>query len=781
MAKRRGRRRKTAAKKGRSRASRRRFGWLKWLITLIVLGVLVVGGYGVFLSKQVRVQFEGKRWAIPARVYARPLELYVGAKVSAEQLVFELLALGYRKADRPSNTAEWARGKGRFLIRTRAFQFWDEQVPERSLEIHIRDGRVTGVRDFAADRELDLLRLEPALIGSIYPAHKEDRVLLRREELPEHLVQALLAVEDRKFYAHHGIDLRAVLRALLANIRAGRAVQGGSTLTQQLVKNFFLTPERSLRRKFDEAMMALILESRYTKDEILEAYVNEIFLGQDGDRAIHGFGLGSIFYFNRPLQELNLSETALLVGLIKGASFYNPRRHPERALERRNLVLEQMAQQQFIRPAQAEAAQQSALGIAAKGRSRGDSYPAFVDLVRRQLRRDYREQDLTSEGLRIFASLDPWAQHAAQQVLDDQLAQLAQAKPERAAELQGALVLAGNQGGEVLALVGGRGSDVQGFNRALDARRPIGSLVKPAVYLTALTQSDRFHLMSLLEDTELTLRSRGGQVWQPRNYDELEHGHVFLHEALAHSYNLATVRLGMELGLRSVIGTLEALGIEREVAPLPALLLGAISLTPFEVAQMYQTIASGGFRTPLRAIREVLTIDGEPLQRYPVDVRQTVDPAAVYLLTRNLAQVVRAGTGRGLARYLDGDIDVAGKTGTTNELRDSWFAGFSNDLVGVVWLGRDDNRPMGLTGSRGALPVWGRLMRRLEASSLERVAPETIEYLWVNPRTGLLADEQCEGAAAFPFIRGSAPTVRDECVSATEARRSGGFLQRWLP
>jgi penicillin-binding protein 1B len=286
--------------------------------------------------------------------------------------------------------------------------------------------------------------------------------------------------------------------------------------------------------------------------------------------------------------------------------------------------------------------------------------------------------------------------------------------------------------------------------------------------------------MSLLADTELTLRSRGGQVWKPKNFDEREHGHVFLHEALARSYNLATVRLGMELGLRSVIGTLEALGIEREIAPLPALLLGAISLTPFEVAQMYQTIAAGGFRTPLRAIREVFTTDGEPLQRYPVEVRQVVDPAAVYLLTRNLVEVVRAGTGRGLARYLGTEIDIAGKTGTTNELRDSWFAGFSNELVGVVWLGRDDNRAMGLTGSAGALPVWGRLMRRLEASSLQRTAPENIEYLWVNPRTGLLADERCEGAAAFPFIRGSAPTVRDECVSATEAQRSGGFLQRWL-
>ena len=768
-------RRSGKGRKGRSRraTARPRRTLLKWGLGLGLLATLLLGGYSLYLAKEVRVKFEGKRWAVPARVYARPLDLYVGAAVDAEQLATELGELGYRKVTQPAKVAQWSRKGGRFLLRTRPFRFWDEEAPAAYLDVRIADGVVTGLRDGANGRELDLARLEPVPIGSIYPAHNEDRVLVRRQDLPDHLVQALLAVEDRQFFEHPGIDLRAIARAGWSNLRAGHAVQGGSTLTQQLVKNFFLTPERSLWRKFNEALMALILEARYDKDEILEAYANEIFLGQDGERAIHGFGLASYFYFNRPLQELSLPETALLVGLVRGASYYNPRRHPDRAKARRDLVLEQMAGQGMLDAATLAKAKAAPLGVGAQGRHSDHSYPAFVDLVRRQLQRDYREDDLTSEGLRIFTTLDPWAQRQAQRLLDDQLDRLG---GKMDGQLQGAVVLVGAQGGEVRALVGGRAAGFSGFNRALDATRPMGSLVKPAVYLTALSNPARYSLLTPLEDRAITLKLRGGQIWQPQNFDHQEHGTVPLHRALARSYNLATVHLGLDLGLDKVIHTLHALGIEREIPPLPSLLLGAVSVSPVEVAQMYQTLASGGYRSPLRAIREVLTTDGQPLQRYPLTVNRVVEPGPSFLLTRNLVEVVREGTGRGLARYLGAEPEMAGKTGTSNDLRDSWFAGFGGDQVGVVWIGRDDNGPTGLTGSSGALPVWGRLMAKLKAVPLSLTAPDGVEYAWVLPDSGLLADERCDGAVSFPFMAGYAPQTRSSCMQRQGG--VGGFFER---
>ncbi len=747
--------------------------WLRLFAALMVLFLVVLGGYAVYLGKTVRVKFEGKRWAVPAQIYARPLELYVGAAVSADQLATELRFLGYRQVAKVSGAAQWSRKGRRFNIRTRDFTFWDGAERGRSIVVDADAGGVSRLRSADGQGGIDLLRLEPALVGSIYPAHHEDRVLVQRSDLPKHLVDGLLAVEDRRFFQHVGVDMRGIARALWANLQAGRTVQGGSTLTQQLVKNFILTPERSLWRKANEGLMALIVESRYDKDEILEAYANEIFLGQDGERAIHGFGLGAHFYFNRPLPELKLHETALLVALVKGASYYNPRRHPQRALERRNLVIEQMLAQGFVSQAEADRARKTKLGVTARGATHGQRVPAFVDLVRRQLRRDYREEDLTSEGLRIFSTLDPWVQGQAGEAVSQRLQRIEKARGIKANSLQAAVVVASAQQGEVQALIGGRESGFAGFNRALDAVRPIGSLVKPAVYLTALSQPGRYTLSTLIDDVAVDMTLPGGQRWQPQNYDRELHGPVALHKALAKSYNLATVNLGMEVGLKKVAATLRSLGVERDIKAYPSLLLGAISLSPLEVAQLYQGLASGGFRSPLRAIRAVLDAQQQPLQRYPLTVQQAADPAAVFLLNRNLVEVVESGTGAGLRRLLPKALQVAGKTGTTNDLRDSWFAGFSADRVAVAWVGRDDNASTGLTGSQGALPLWGDLMRRIDNAPLQLMTPPGVEYHWVDAQ-GRLADESCEGAIAFPYIAGSEPLEQSAC---REQRDLGGFLR----
>ena len=756
------------------RPSKRRRGSSGWrwrLLGLAFLALLAGGVYLLYLDHTVRVRFDGKRWAVPARVYGRPLELYAGAPIGIDQFTAELSRLGYQRGRTAKRPADWSRNGNRIVVRTRDFRFWDGDEASRLLDLTFEGGRIGSLK---SDRgaQLALARLEAPEIGSIYPAHREDRVLVRRSDLPELLVSALIAVEDRDFYRHVGVDPKGILRAVWANLRAGGVVQGGSTLTQQLVKNFYLTRERSLWRKINEALMALLLESHYGKDEILEAYANEIYLGQDGGRAIHGFGLASHFYFNRPLRELDLPRLALLVGIIRGPSYYDPRRHPERAKARRDLVISLMLERGVISAREAERGKAAALGLSERrGDGRG-SYPAFIDLVRRQLHRDYRPEDLTSEGLRIFTTLDPWSQSQAEKAVTAGLKKLEARHGLPAGQLQAAAVVVGRENGEIQALVGDRDPGFDGFNRALDAVRPVGSLVKPAVYLAALRSPDRYTLVTRVEDREITLRGGDGRLWRPNNYDKTTHGDVPFHEALSRSYNLSTVAIGLDIGLERVIDVLKALGVNRPIERVPALLLGALSLSPLETAQLYQTLAAGGFRSPLRAIREVQGADGQPLQRYPLTVSRTLEAGPVYLVNRNLQEVVRDGTARGLTGALGAGTGIAGKTGTTDDLRDSWFAGFSGDKVAVTWIGRDDNKPAGLTGASGALQVWGDMMGRIGVTPLDLFKPGNVETVWIDAATGLRADEGCESAVQFPFITGSAPTALAPC-----AGNGGGFAK----
>jgi len=747
---------KTSPRRRRRRAPRkRRRGLRRAGLALALVLCTAVGGGLVWLDTQVRAQFEGKRWAVPARVYARPLDLYPGLRLTAEALVLELEAAGYREAPGLERPGSYARRADTFSIRTRRFRFWDGTEPARRLRVRVDAGRVAGVE--SEGRAVAPVRLEPALIGRIYPAHHEDRVLVRLEEVPRTLVAGLMAVEDRDFKTHYGVSPKAIARALLANLRAGQTVQGGSTLTQQLARNFFLTRERTLWRKLREAAIAVILELRYDKAEILEAYLNEVFLGQQGQRAIHGFGLAARYYFGRPLEELDLAEQALLVALVRGPSYYDPRRHPERARERRDLVLRLMAEQGVIDAERAAAVAARPLGVTPEAPAGRSPHPAFLELVRRQLVRDYREADLRSEGLRIFTTLSPRVQARAEAALARGVRRLQRERGLEAEPLQGAVVVTDAQNGQVRALVGGRDPRDPGFNRALDARRPVGSLIKPAVYLTALERPEAYTLGTLVDDAPIQVRDAKGRTWTPKNYDEVYHGRVPLYLALAHSYNVATVRLGMTLGLENVLETLHRLGLERPLGPYPSLLLGAVELSPLEVARIYQTLASGGFRTPLRAIREVTDAQGAPLKRYALSPGQAFAPDPVYLLTRALQEVVHVGTARSLSRTLDPTLGVAGKTGTTDGLRDSWFAGFTAHRLAVVWLGLDSNRPAGLTGAGGALPVFAELMAGLHPRPLAPEPPERLVWHWTDQATGRRTDARCPGATRLPYLRGSAP------------------------
>jgi len=544
--------------------------------------------------------------------------------------------------------------------------------------------------------------------------------------------------------------------------------------------------------------MALVLKFQYAKTEILEVYITEIYLVQDGRRAIHGFGFASQFYFGQPLKKLAPQQVALLVALVKGPSYYDPRRHNLRAFDRRNLVLKVLVEQGKLASGAGQRASIDAPRVLPQNSTRVSRVPAFTDLVRRQLRRDYSDSDLNSEGLRIFTTFDPAVQHAAEQALSLQLDRLQRQGVD--SELQGAAVVVNVNDGEVQAVVGGRDPRFAGFNRALDAIRPVGSLIKPAVYLTALMQPENYTLASLLDDSPLDVDMGGDEHWQPKNFDHKNHGvsvgepsdnqagdenddrnggmqhQVLLHDALIHSYNISTARLGMEVGVPAVIDTLRELGVERPLTEYPSLLLGAANFSPLDVAQMYHTLAAGGFRTPLRAIRAVLTAEGRPLQRYSLSVTRAFDSQSIFLLNSALQAVTREGTGRGLKGRLPEGLIVAGKTGTSDELRDSWFAGFSESHVAVVWLGLDDNRSVWLTGSSGALRVWGDILSRLNVSRGPTLGidgepaepPAGIEFTDIDRRTGLKVAADCPHAISLPFVAGTLPEGHSACEEMDE-------------
>lgn len=755
------------------RKSRKRSRFKRTALKLFAAALAGLALYTLYLDFQVRQQFEGRRFALPSRVYARPLDLFPGAHLSADEFAQELKRLGYKQPLRGNEPGRFERHGDDFDVVTRPFVFWDGAQPSQALHLEFYSNNLETLANRTDGSPVTLTRLDPVYIGGIYPGHNEDRVLVKLDEVPADLVNALLAVEDRRYYSHIGIDPRGIARALV-NMITGGEIQGGSTLTQQLVKNFFLTPERTLKRKFNEALMALLLEYHYDKEEILETYINEIYLGQDKNRAIHGFGLAARFYFGKRLNELSLAQSAMLVGIVKGPQLYDPHKRPDRTLERRNLALGLMRDQQFISEHEFLRAKIEPLGVGDKPSMGTTRYPAFFGLVRRQLLEYYQEEDLRSEGLQIFTTLDPRTQAAGESALVKRLSLIDKSEDKR---LEGAVVVTDSQNGEVLALVGGRDPSYPGFNRALDARRPIGSLMKPAVYLTALADPQhRYTLITPLDDSPLVWEEPGREPWAPENYDKTYHGEVPLRSALANSYNIPTARLGLELGVDKVLEQATELGAGDHFPPYASSVLGAVAMSPLDVTQMYQTIASGGFRVPLRAIREVLTTDGAPLQRYQLSVEQVADAKAIYLLTTALQGVVREGTARGVANYLSSDLNAAGKTGTTDDLRDAWFAGFTGDRVAVVWVGYDDNSPTRFTGSSGALPIWGQLMSQLNPEPLFPPMPENMEMVWIDTATGQLGDPNCPEAVELPFITGTAPTEESPCVSK---RRSRSIFPFW--
>jgi penicillin-binding protein 1B len=746
----------------------RSFGRLVWRVAKIrpvwmTAVVLASGllGYVLYVNHLVTSQFTGRRWDLPAHVYARPVELYPGLPVSMEGLVAELRRLGYRPVgDVPNLPGTFRRGTDNIELISRPFRFWDGEQGALRIEATLDAQGVAELRG-PGGTSLPVARLDPLLIGSVFPVDGEDRIILAPGDVPPAIPAALKAVEDRRFEEHIGIDPIAVARAIFVNLRSGGMRQGASTLTQQLVRSYFLSNERTMSRKLREALMSVLLELHYSKADILNAYVNEIYLGQDGSRAIHGFGLASEFYFSKPLSELQLHEVATLVAIVRGPSYYDPRRHPDRVRARRDLVLKVMADEHVVRPEDARRAAARDLGIVLDSTAGATYFPAFMALVHRELTSHYREDDLTTEGLRIFTSLDPLLQSKAEASIASGTKRL---RREGKPELEGAAVVVNPQNGELLAIVGGRRAGFEGYNRALDAKRPIGSLVKPVVYLAAL-QSGRT-LATPLDDIPISVKIRGQKPWEPSNYDKTPHGTVPLVRALAESMNLATVHLGLDVGVPKVAKLLEKLGANVAPAPNPSVLLGAVDLSPVEVAQIYVSLASGGFRNPLKAVRSVQGPDGEPLAQYPIQTDQVADAGAIYELNEAMIQVMQRGTARGARSRLPANVVLAGKTGTSDDLRDSWFAGYSQDVLAVVWVGYDDNQPTGLTGASGALQIWTELMRGLPLQSYEAARPEGFEDLTIDYNSGLGATASCGDPLTIAVPAGTTVPPLPDCESA---------------
>ncbi len=739
--------------------------------------VVLGASYAGYLSWVVLSQFETRQWDLPARVYAAPLELYAGRPLSRDDVVGELRRLGYREVETLGAAGTYRLGPNALNLVTRPFQFADGIAPSRALALRFAEDRLITLSDEQA-QPLPVFRLGPAQIGSIFPTHGEDRLVVEPNEIPPLLVEALKAIEDQRFDEHHGIDPRSILRALLINLRSGEIRQGGSTLTQQLVKSYFLSNEQTLVRKLREAVMAVVLELAYDKPELMTAYINEVYLGQDGSRAVHGFGLASRFYFGKSLTELELHEIALLVAELRGPSYYDPRRYPDRARERRDLVLQLMADRGVISARDSMVAATRNLDVVDRQGAGTNYYPAFMELARRQLRMEYREEDLATKGLSVFSTLSPIVQAHAERELASGLARLETDRSLDPESLEGALIVTSPQNAEVLALVGGRRSGFDGFNRALDAHRPVGSLLKPVIYLAAL-ESGRYSLASPIDDTAIDVPLEGGRVWSPKNFTDEAHGTVSLLRALTESFNMATVRLGLDIGAEHVAELLGRLGLERTPKAYPSLLLGALDLTPFEVAQIYNSLANGGFRAPLRALNAVLDVDGEPLRRYPLQISAASDPAAVYQLNQALVQVIERGTARSARSWLPRELTVAGKTGTSDEFRDSWFAGFTGDHLAVVWVGADNNAPTGLTGAAGALQIWAPLVAALRGTrSYAPPKPASLEDIWVEYSTGLAANTRCADVVLLALPPDVALEAKAGC--GIQLRTLGRSVKRWV-
>jgi len=782
--------------KGKGRRPRGKRGWFWLLLKLFIVFVVLIAIYGVYLDQKIRSRIDGKVWQLPAAVYGRMVNLEPDMSISKNEMVKLLQATQYRQVTKMTRPGEFTvQAKSIEMIR-RPFDFPDSKEGQVRARLTFDGDRLETIENMDNNRQFGFFRLDPRLITMLSSANGEQRLFVARNGFPDLLVDTLLATEDRHFYEHDGISLYSIGRAVLANLTAGRTVQGASTLTQQLVKNLFLSSERSYWRKANEAYMAVLMDARYSKDRILELYMNEVYLGQSGDNEIRGFPLASLYYFGRPVEELSLDQQALLVGMVKGASIYNPWRNPKLALERRNLVLRLLQQQQVIDQELYDMLSARPLGVQPRGGVISPQ-PAFMQMVRQELQSKLGDKVKDLSGVKIFTTFDSVAQDAAEKAAVEGIPVLK--KQRKLSDLETAMVVVDRNTGEVRAMVGGAEPQFAGYNRAMQARRSIGSLAKPATYLTALSQPNQYRLNTWIADAPISLRQPNGQVWSPQNDDRQFSGQVMLVDALTRSMNVPTVNLGMALGLPAITDTWQKLGVPKDqLHPVPAMILGALNLTPIEVAQAFQTIASGGNRAPLSALRSVIAEDGSVLYQSFPQAERAVPAQAAYMTLWTMQQVVQRGTGRQLGAKYPG-LHLAGKTGTTNNNVDTWFAGIDGREVVITWVGRDNNQPTKLYGASGAMSIYQRYLANQSPVPLNLVAPEDIVDMgvddagnficgggvrmlpvWTTNPDSLCQQSQPEQPTGNPFDQSSQPQQPQQQPQQQNEKKDSDGVAGWI-
>lgn len=775
---------KKKARKKRDPKKQSLLGKLFYLVVYFGLALFLIGCFGVWLysaelTKRYKLDqgaLDGVLWQLPSRVYARPLELYEDKSLRMEQLVTELNDLDYVSSAAVAEPGSYHVQGNEVLIYKQAFAFWDTKEPEQLIRLTIKNDKITKLIDMNTLAEVPIVRLEPILIGSIYPKHGEDRVLIGLDNTPDVLVDTIIATEDRRFYSHAGIDPKGLARAVFQGLKAGGIRQGASTLTQQFVKNHYLTRERKISRKVKEAIISVILEKNYSKQQILEGYLNEIFLGQDGDRAIHGFGLAAEYYFGQSLEDLGLHQIATLVALVREPGRANPYKYPKYATERRQLILNVMVGQGLIAQEEADLAASLPLDVLPESeRVQKGRYYSFMQFVQKQLGQEY-DSDKLATGLNVFTTLDPMVQNEAERSIADALNVLEKRNGLKKDFLQSASVIVNTNTAEVVAIVGDRDASRKGFNRAIQAKRQPGSLLKPVVYLSALEYPQRYNLATMVDDSPLIYKSGGGEIWKPKNYSKRNKGEVMLIDGLVNSYNIPTARIALDIGVNDVVGRLEDLGARSGLPEYPSIALGAVAMTPMEVAQIYESLANGGYRMPLRAITSITDAYDKPINRYAMESVKVISDEPYFLIIKAMQETVKRGTAKNLKQKISSKLNIAGKTGTTDDYRDSWFAGFSGNYLNVVWVGNDDNEKTGLSGNNGAMRVWMDVMKDLPLKPLNIRQPNSVFEFEVDLSNGQLMTDNCRvyrKSTNLPFIGGSEPVQHTNCYRPKPIDKEG--------
>lgn len=741
------------------------FKLIKPLFFIGVIGLIVLAGYTYKLSEEVEEKFSrSHKWDIPSKIFSDAAYYYPGINIKQARLRDKLNRLNYRNTGKKiSGPGDYSISNDQIEIYLHDFSYPLEDFKGYPVRVSLEESVITDISRIDTGETIAALKLEPEQVAVIFGDQMEDRTLVTLKEVPQHLLESIIVVEDERFFKHRGIDYFAILRAAFKDIMAGSIVQGGSTLTQQLVKNYFLTSKKSFIRKAQEAIIALILESEHSKSEILEAYINEIYLGQRGSSSVSGVGEAAKLYFAKNVDQLTLGESALLAGMIRGPNAYNPYTKKEKARARRNLVLGKLYEEKLITKDEYEKALAENI-ITPKRKTRTNMAPFFMDFVRKQLADLYSEDVLKKEGLRIFTSLDMTHQLIAEKIMRDELNRLekdyANVLPKDHEEpLQGALVSIQPQTGYIRAMVGGKSYADTQFNHITQAMRQPGSTFKPFVYLTAFDPTRTTNLYapsSKIDDSSFSIEA-GGEMWRPSNYDKQEHGEVSLRTALTKSYNIATAKLAIDVGLESVVNTARECGMTSELQAVPSISLGSFEVTPLEMAAAYTIFPNGGIRAEPVSIIHVVTKEGEILERKHLEMKRVFDPGPVYLTTSILKDVVNRGTAAGARRYGFNGI-AAGKTGTTSNYRDSWFVGFTPNYLALVWVGYDDNAKTNMSGARAALPIWAKFMTEAVGNNKEDFPiPGGIILVKIDPDSGLLASKNCPNGSFEPFIEGTEP------------------------